>query len=348
MVSAISSTTQDCATCHKPPVPPNVLKTCGKCQQVYYCCAKCQRDDWPSHKLSCKPAMALNKPQIQEIKVQGAHESSPEPTVTGYLRCLRAFLDAEKEGLGGNGQEILVFGPGCLRLGDYAHCPQMAEALRYWKRCRFTVLDSNPEVLECIDKMNQKVAHQYLLRTFVLNSPHMQPSKELKAVQTKLEAEKIGNNQVLLKKFRMGSDDVSSLPQANVILATFSLQYPIRELFDREPDPVRRIDFFAQYLSKLKPGGTFYVEEDCVFLLTANMQDLQEDPIGIASPEKIQGVLKYIHETSGLKYECRKLSTAIQKEVSGRFCVEQPKGHGDAQKCLIVTSNLYAFTRSNN
>ena len=28
-------------------------KTCGKCKRRFYCCAECQREDWPLHKRYC-------------------------------------------------------------------------------------------------------------------------------------------------------------------------------------------------------------------------------------------------------------------------------------------------------
>jgi uncharacterized paraquat-inducible protein A len=41
-----------CATCHK--TEPEVsLKMCARCKKVFYCCRKCQTEDWPNHRKTC-------------------------------------------------------------------------------------------------------------------------------------------------------------------------------------------------------------------------------------------------------------------------------------------------------
>lgn len=48
-VKAAKSQDRLCKACAKP-----AIKFCGKCKEVYYCSADCQKTDWPAHKLTCK------------------------------------------------------------------------------------------------------------------------------------------------------------------------------------------------------------------------------------------------------------------------------------------------------
>jgi len=48
-----------CCTCGQMK-PSKVHMKCGSCKMAYYCSRKCQRDHWPSHKVSCK--------QLQKIQ----------------------------------------------------------------------------------------------------------------------------------------------------------------------------------------------------------------------------------------------------------------------------------------
>lgn len=49
-----------CAACKS---SPQELKVCGTCKKVRYCTIACQKNDWASHKLVCKPAEGAKKPQ---------------------------------------------------------------------------------------------------------------------------------------------------------------------------------------------------------------------------------------------------------------------------------------------
>jgi len=45
-----------CQVCKKlPPDPDKPWSKCGQCKKVSYCSKKCQEQDWPNHKKSCKP-----------------------------------------------------------------------------------------------------------------------------------------------------------------------------------------------------------------------------------------------------------------------------------------------------
>ncbi|KAJ7453260.1 hypothetical protein B0H11DRAFT_277775 [Mycena galericulata] len=56
-LNAVSGACHACKTPHK----MKDLKTCRKCRRVNYCSTKCQRAEWPDHKLTCKVAVDDNK-----------------------------------------------------------------------------------------------------------------------------------------------------------------------------------------------------------------------------------------------------------------------------------------------
>jgi ankyrin repeat protein len=47
----IAQTIRTCTSCKK---QDKAFKACGRCEQVFYCSAECQKDDWKTHKVSCK------------------------------------------------------------------------------------------------------------------------------------------------------------------------------------------------------------------------------------------------------------------------------------------------------
>jgi hypothetical protein len=42
-----------CSVCGSANRPP---RKCGRCHSIFYCGADCQKEDWPKHKLECRPA----------------------------------------------------------------------------------------------------------------------------------------------------------------------------------------------------------------------------------------------------------------------------------------------------
>lgn len=46
-----------CFVCQK-----NSSLRCSKCKKIYYCSVECQKQDWHSHKLICRPEEENNEP----------------------------------------------------------------------------------------------------------------------------------------------------------------------------------------------------------------------------------------------------------------------------------------------
>jgi len=45
-----------CKVCEKGDTESAPLKKCGKCTEIYYCSAECQKQDWPAHRRYCGKA----------------------------------------------------------------------------------------------------------------------------------------------------------------------------------------------------------------------------------------------------------------------------------------------------
>lgn len=55
-----TNATGGCSGCRKQ-LPRKELKKCSRCLNAHYCSQKCQKTDWPRHKLSCHPPSAHQK-----------------------------------------------------------------------------------------------------------------------------------------------------------------------------------------------------------------------------------------------------------------------------------------------
>ena len=102
----ISETTESplerrtCDICaHKVPLTANPLKVCARCGGVRYCSARCQRLDWPRHKVQCvkRPSAGPNKEPLRtkadldhDAKVRAELTSDRSTTTVMALECLRS------------------------------------------------------------------------------------------------------------------------------------------------------------------------------------------------------------------------------------------------------------------
>ena len=57
-----------CETCHVREQEQCKFAKCSKCRQVAYCCVDCQKDNWKTHKLSCKKPTSQKKLTLDEFE----------------------------------------------------------------------------------------------------------------------------------------------------------------------------------------------------------------------------------------------------------------------------------------
>jgi hypothetical protein len=57
---------RNCSVCDA----TGALSKCARCHVAYYCDRKCQRVDWPEHKLSCSPPTAGGMPRYESMLVR--------------------------------------------------------------------------------------------------------------------------------------------------------------------------------------------------------------------------------------------------------------------------------------
>ncbi len=350
------STNKQCGNCFQPASTEKMLKTCGKCKTAYYCSLECQKTAWPTHKKVCQPPSiqpkVMTSPSVKpSLEMKGA--SSPDTTTctdSGYLRFLHIWLDAHQRNLTGSGKEVMVLGPGSTMFQGIQHCPQMEEALRLWDNSHFTVLDCNPTVFATLDSLDPEVSHTNITKTFEINKVCTQALKQpVDVIKSQLTKRTFLPNRITKIMFNIGIDDPSTLPQAKVILVTFSLFYPMWK-YRMDPDRELRINLFSQYLAKLQPGGVLYVDHSC-------MDSLMADSLGpLVVPEPDQSVLNdirtllaEIQDKLGMTFSCQEIEPVIEplaphfvppRPTLNKFLTAQV-----SKNKVISTATVYAFTR---
>jgi hypothetical protein len=343
---------KQCGSCKQLPPSEKLLKVCSKCKSAYYCSVECQRQAWATHKTVCNPLVKkevslLSSPTNPVLEGKANPPSLPQ-TTSGYLRFLNIWLDAYKRGLTGLRKEIIILGPGCQQLGNSDHCPQVAEAERLWDQSHFTTLDCNPNVLDVVRPLDYELSKKFIIKTFEINRvSHPDLTKEVEKLKSLLIKSPFGENRLTRKVFTMGVDSPASLPNADLILATYSLFYPMQALrmADKDRDRQQRITLFSQYLAKLKKSGVLYIEKDCLSAILSQAEHSQNEEYDDAILQNLPSLLTQLQNQFGIDVQLHSLPMATKPSIEDvdQFCVLQPET-ADIQR-MTRTNSAFAFIR---
>jgi hypothetical protein len=85
-VSSIAPASHLCGDCNKP-----ASQACGRCRQIFYCSVTCQKNNWASHKPSCKKKVIT--PQVASASVASAQAaigiSPAAPWLSEMAQCFK-------------------------------------------------------------------------------------------------------------------------------------------------------------------------------------------------------------------------------------------------------------------
>jgi len=170
--------------------------------------------------------------------------------------------------------------------------------------------------------------------------------REVKRALTSKEPPKIG---LELFNHRIGKDLLpKEVEPADVILATFSLYYPMKDHAESGRDPKRemRIELLAHYLTKLKRGGVLYLEKDCLTAMLAQASDIKDQLKlrALHTKANIDRLLKDVEELCGFEMEWRRLPPATSFSYGGQPFVVQPN-LSDQPRRITQTTDAYAIVR---
>ena len=77
-----------------------MLKTCGKCGVVKYCCEMCQRRHYRSHKKICDAIYLLSNKQRKEVLKRGQYQANLTPKeqktligLTGKQNVVKSYMN---------------------------------------------------------------------------------------------------------------------------------------------------------------------------------------------------------------------------------------------------------------
>jgi len=81
-----------CTVCEKGDTESAPLKKCGKCKEIYYCSAECQKQDWPAHRRYCGKAWWDNE-KMRKCEDNSLHEGY----LTFHFHCFLSENQADKQ-----------------------------------------------------------------------------------------------------------------------------------------------------------------------------------------------------------------------------------------------------------
>lgn len=256
---------------------------------------------------------------------------SPEPTTTGYLRWMNIWVDAQKRNLLGADKHIVVLGPGQKLYGDVPHCPLMAEAMKLCDGSSFTVLDSNADVLSGVEKIDFDLSQKHINATLDINGMRpVQSRSHYGQLVERLASPKRPQCHLTLRPFRMGSDRVGTdFPKADLIHATFSLFYPLKELAasGSDPDSSKRFQLLGEYLKTLKKGGVLYVDQDTLTALLATseyVKNVNHAPMRMGN-YMVGQIQERIEKETGVRVRIERIEQTFgEQTIQGHHLILQP------------------------
>lgn len=233
---------------------------------------------------------------------------------TAYLRFIQVYSDMKKYCLqeGGNclEKDIIILGLGLLKTQDASHreqchCPQLSEMERLFRKvetCRILIIDNNPDVLNAAHQIDHALAQRWINATVklykmmervqaygVIASDHRKLLEDFQAEEdptySSLQRCKIN---ILNKDIGciVGPNSAfDTTPQADVILATCSLVYPLAESELQGAPREERIALFGKWVSQLTPGGVLYLDHEAVNCILATSKISLEELVQETSAE---------------------------------------------------------------
>jgi hypothetical protein len=327
-----------CGKCHQMPPTGTLFNACGKCKSVYYCTIACQEGAWQEHKKICKALQPESGTPVAESKVA---PRDLEPTQTGYGRFFNIWADLMHRELINPGMTIGLYGMGLKQIFGKNHCPQLSESVHLWDNSTIICIDSNPAVLEAAKLIDHAEAMPFIRYTFENNQKSAKHASLMDETQNLLTRAGDRNNTVQYELFRMGVDDPTKLPKTDVIIATYSLMYPMKELWEKKSEG--RLDLFIQYIARLKKGGVLYVDSNCVEYLVISRDAPKKERC--LTTEKIQQCLTEIYKRSMIKLECGFLPQILGETVHETFVVKQCESYREDSLESVQTVDAFVFIR---
>lgn len=222
--------------------------------------------------------------------------------------------------------------------------------MKLWDESTIHALDSNAELLATIGKIDMALVNKTIQAAFLVNfAAYKQNQDTLKPLNAMLSAKRETNNQVIPLSHRMGEDHLpQDFPLQDVFIATFSLFYPMKDLYDKPINHNQRLPLLTQYLSFLKPKGVFYVEKDCMMVLLVNESDGDIRNFAI-NEQHLRRLIQDVKAQAGLQIRIERLPPILVSTHApqGQPLLYQPTANKSVPEC-VQTTDVYAITREND
>jgi hypothetical protein len=199
--------------------------------------------------------------------------------------------------------------------------------------------------------LNHQLSSQFIKSAFTdkKNSQNIPPNVD--QLETILTTSTEPKCQIDARRVKVSVEALpDDIPQADAMIATLSIAYPIQDLSvsGSDPDHRQRLQILVNCLSKLKFKGVLYVDVKTLSMVLAKDSDwnpnLTEKQVEtLTSADNLQILQKEIEEIHGIIVEFTKLPATMyfttDREPGGMF-VKQPEGIGVQTYPLVAITSL--------